>query len=191
MKKIDNTRKQIKKIETQIMKMKAQLSKLRDKATPELVQDYELQNESGKKIKLSSLFGKKKELILIHNMGSSCPYCTLWADGFNGFLKHLENRAAFVVESPDSPKTQAAFKKNRGWNFQMVSSEKSKFRFDLGYAEKPDSFCPGVSTFVMKNGKIFRHADSVFGPGDNYCAIWDLFDLLPGKATDWEAKFKY
>lgn len=171
---------------------KERLCRLRDRAKPELVSDYILQTSSGKKIRLSQLFGRKKELILIHNMGASCPYCTLWADGFNGILPHLQNRAAFVVESPDRPKTQTAFKKRRGWKFDMVSSHGTSFRFDIGYADEKDAgYWPGVSTFVKKGGKIYRHADSVFGPGDNYCAAWDLFDLLPGKGTDWEAKFKY
>jgi len=187
----DPIRKKIKAIEARMMKEKAALSKLRDKAKPELVQDYELTSTSGKKVKLSSLFGKKKELILIHNMGSSCPYCTLWADSFNGVIHHLQDRAAFVIETPDRPKTIAAFKKKRGWKFEMVSSMGTPFRSDLGYHTQDFGYWPGVSTFVKKNGKIYRHADSVFGPGDNYCGIWDLFDLLPGKSTDWDAKFKY
>ena len=39
-------------------------------------------------------------LLMIHNMGEACRYCTLWADGFNGFLPHLEDAlsAAFPRE---------------------------------------------------------------------------------------------
>ena len=44
----------------------------------------------------------KRDLIVIHNMGASCPYCTLWADGFNGIYDHLADRAAFVALQPRS-----------------------------------------------------------------------------------------
>ncbi len=43
------------------------------------------------------MFGDKKQLLLIHNMGQGCRYCTLWADGFNGFLKHLESVMSVVL----------------------------------------------------------------------------------------------
>ena len=183
--------KEIKKLELKIAKEKAKLAVLRDKVKPEPVMDYVLQTVAGKPVKLSSLFGKKNELILIHNMGSSCPYCTLWADGFNGMVHHLESRAAFVVESPDHPKTVAKFKKNRGWKFEMVSSEGSPFRGDMGFFHEKDGYCPGVSVFKKKGNKIFRVSESIFGPGDNYCVAWDLFDLLPGGAGNWGPEFNY
>ena len=55
------------------------------------------------------LFGSMKDLFVIHNMGSGCPYCTLWADGYNGIYEHLTSRAAFVIASPDSPAAQQRF----------------------------------------------------------------------------------
>ncbi len=182
--------KEIEKLENEIKKSKAKLASLRKKIKPELVEDYSLLSDNGKSILLSSLFGKKSELILIHNMGSSCPYCTLWGDGFNGLIHHLENRAAFVIETPETPKTIAAFKKSRGWKIKMVSSKGSSFRKDMGYEYEGDP-APGVSTFIKKNKKIYRIADTGFGPGDNYCSAWDLMDLLPGKALNWGPKFKY
>ncbi|HJT09252.1 MAG TPA: DUF899 family protein, partial [Candidatus Nitrosotalea sp.] len=58
----------------------------------EQVNDYELLDSENRKVNLSKLFGKKKDLIIVHNMGKTCPYCTMWADGFNGLLPHLEDR---------------------------------------------------------------------------------------------------
>ena len=191
MTKRDPTRLKINKLEAQMMKDKAKLAKLRSQAKPEPVSDYNLQLPSGKSAKLSSLFGKKNELILIHNMGVSCSYCTLWADGFNGQIKHLESRAAFALESPDSARTLGAFQKKRGWNFPVVSSKGSSFRKDVGYENSDGDFVPGVSVFMKKNGKLFRVSDATFGPGDNFCVTWDLFDLLPGGSGDWEPKFRY
>ena len=184
----DPVRQKIKKLEVAMMKQKEVLAKLRRKTKPQLVADYIFQTPEGKRVLLSSLFGKQNELIWVHNMGTSCPYCTLWADGFQGIRKHLENRAAFVVETPDAPKTIASFRKSRGWEFAMVSSRGTTFRQDMGYANQGDPW-PGVSTFVKKGKKIFRLADTGFGPGDNFCAAWDFFDLLPKK--EWGPKFRY
>lgn len=153
------------------------------------VKDYFFKDHKGKQISLSHLFGRKHELILIHNMGVLCPYCTLWADGFNGVIHHLENRAAFVVVSPDDPKIQDKFRKSRKWQFKMVSSIGSSFSKDMGFERKKDPY-PGVSAFIRdKQGKIFRTGKAPFGPGDKFCALWHLFDLLPKKS--WEPKHRY
>ena len=93
-------------------------TKLEEEAKDCVFKDWD-----NKTVKLSSLFGNKGDLILIHNMGKNCPMCTMWADGFNGVLQHLEDKAAFVVVSPDGPRTQKNFAKSRGWKFKMLSAE--------------------------------------------------------------------
>jgi predicted dithiol-disulfide oxidoreductase (DUF899 family) len=74
---------------------------------PESVQDYGFATPEGT-AHLSDLFGDKRDLIVILNMGAACPYCTLWADGYNGRYPHISNRAAFVVSSPDTPQCSNA-----------------------------------------------------------------------------------
>ena len=78
------------------------LAELRRKLPHEAVDDYQLQGPNGP-VSLSALFGEKEDLILVHNMGSGCSYCTLWADNFNGVAHHLQDRAAFVLVSPRQP----------------------------------------------------------------------------------------
>ena len=108
----------------QIARYRQQIAELRDKlrATqseiqPEEIDDYVFQRAGGGSMRLSELFGDKDTLFVIHNMGSGCPYCTLWADGFNGVYGHLSNRAAFVLTSPDAPDVQQRFAAGRGWRF--------------------------------------------------------------------------
>ena len=183
--------KKIQTAEKEIARRKLALAKLRLKAKRKPVPDYELLGQGNKPVWLSQLFGKKDELILVHNMGKDCPYCALWADGFNGMLKHLENRAGFVVESPDLPAEQKRVAKARGWKFNFVSSAKSTFRTDMGFMKDGDPW-PGVTTFQKdKKGKIYQINSAFFGPGDNYCSLWDLLDLLPKGVNGWSAKFKY
>ena len=165
---------------------------MKAKRARENVEDYELIGWGNKRVRLSSLFGEKDELILIHNMGRGCPYCTMWADGFNGVLPHLEDRAAFAVVSPDPPSVQQKFATGRGWRFQMFSSKGTPFSTDMGYEKRNGMKVPGVSVFKRdKNGKIFRISKDVFGPGDDYNVVWHFFDLLPGGSKGWEPQFTY
>jgi predicted dithiol-disulfide oxidoreductase (DUF899 family) len=124
-------------------------------------------------------------------MGSSCSYCTLWADGFNGIYDHLASRAGFVVSSPDAPAVQKSFAARRGWRFPMVSHRGTTFAADMGYRSEDGGWLPGVSVFRRERNRLLRVSDTGFRPSDDFCALWHLFDLLPGGAGDWQAKFRY
>jgi len=127
-------------------------------------------------------------------MGKSCVYCTLWADVVNGMRLPLQNRAPFVVVSPDEPQVQQEFAQSRGWQFTMLSSAKSSFTKDLGFAtphEKGWYYLPGVSAFTIRDGQIFRTAYDFFGPGDDYCSVWHFFELLPNGINKWQPKYSY
>jgi len=156
---------------------------------PEDVEDYELATPEGK-VRLSALFGDKDTLLVIHNMGASCPYCTLWADGFNGVFDHLRNRAAFVVSSPDAPNQQQKLAAGRGWRFPMVSAQGTTFAQDMGYWSDGHAM-PGVSVFKRDGGRIVRVSDTSFSPGDDFCSVWHFLDLIPEGAAGWQPKYSY
>lgn len=159
------------------------------------VEDYVLLDASGETIRLSDLFGDKDDLIVVHNMGRSCAYCTTWADGFNGVRIHLEDRAAFVVVSPDAPEVQTEFAASRGWTFRMVSAKDSRFTADMGYAVEKDGrtwYSPGYSTFRRDaSGSIRRVGRDFFGPGDRYLSIFHMFEMLEGGSGGWHARHSY
>ena len=176
-------------------KAKQRLAVLRRQMPPEPVEDYELEGPNGA-AKLSAMFGDKSDLILVHNMGSGCPYCTMWADEFNGVLHHLESRAAFVVVSPNHPKVQQDIAKKRGWRFRMYSAAGTAFIEDMGFGSEQEHYdshaMPGVSVFHRNaDGSIVRVSRDFFGPGDLYCGVWHLFDLLRDGPGDWEPQFEY
>jgi len=177
-------------LQSEIAKKRKEIEALREQAELEPVNDYTFKDWDGNEVTLSSLFGSSDELMVIHNMGKRCVYCTLWADGLNGFAGHLNSRAPFVVVSPDAPEVQQEFAESRGWQFKMVSGKESPFTHDMGFEPEPGTYWPGVSTFVKKDGKIYRKAHDIFGPGDSYCSVWHLFDLLPNKIK-WEPKYSY
>jgi predicted dithiol-disulfide oxidoreductase (DUF899 family) len=157
---------------------------------PQPVADYAFSTVAGPK-RLSELFGSKKELFVIHNMGSGCPYCTLWADGYNGLYEHLASRAAFVIASPDPPAIQRRFARSRGWRFPMVSHRGTTFAADMGYRSRTGGWLPGISVFRRERNRIVRLSDAGSQPLDDFCALWHLFELLPDGTGGWEPKFRY
>lgn len=157
---------------------------------PQQVDDYEFRTTEGS-IRLSQLFGKHEDVIFIHNMGTSCPSCTMWADGYNGIHHHVASRAAFVVSSPDTPDVQRKFAASRGWTFPMVSHFGTTFAADMGYTSSKGGWLPGISVFQRQGNRIVRVSDARFSPGDDFCAVWHMFDMLPDGAGDWSPKKQY
>ncbi|HEY7992560.1 MAG TPA: DUF899 family protein [Stellaceae bacterium] len=184
-----DTTKKLATLRAEIGRLRDKMRKTQDGVEPEPVENYSFATTNGP-IKLGDLFGDKDTLFVIHNMGASCRYCTLWADGFNGVLPHLESRAAFVVSSPDDPDKQRKFKDSRGWTFRMVSHQGSNFAADMGYKDGT-KFQPGVSVFKKQNGMIVRVSDQGLGPYDDFCSVWHFFDMMPGGAGDWAPQYKY
>jgi predicted dithiol-disulfide oxidoreductase (DUF899 family) len=157
---------------------------------PQPVNDYVFASSKGP-IHLSQLFGAKRDLVIIHNMGSGCRYCTLWADGYNGLYAHLATRAAFVVTSPDPPAVQRRFARSRGWRFPIVSHQGTTFAADMGYRSRDGRWLPGLSAFRRERDGIVRVSDAGSSPGDDFCAAWHLFDLLPDGAAGWQPRLRY
>ena len=170
-----------------------QIAAIRDKmretlvsVEPQEVANYEFTNSAGP-VRLAELFGDHEDLILIHNMGASCAYCTMWADGYNGIHQHVVTRAGFAVSSPDRPHVQQKFAESRGWKFPMVSHSGSTFAADMGYVSAKGGWMPGVSVFRREGDAILRVSDTGFSPGDDFCSLWHFFDLLPGGVGEWPA----
>lgn len=182
---------EIDQLEQEILDKKKKLAQLRKSVPEQKVDNYLFTSSDKREVTLLELFQDKDELIVIHNMGKSCSYCTMWADGFNGVYQHLIQKAAFVLSSPDDPEVQEDFAASRGWVFTMVSTKGTTFKEDFGFL-KDGYYHPGVSTFRKdKEGNIYHHAKASLGPGDDYNVVWHLFDLLPSGSEDFQPKKKY
>jgi predicted dithiol-disulfide oxidoreductase (DUF899 family) len=154
------------------------------------VKDYGFQSPDGAR-RLSELFGAKRDLVVVHNMGRSCPYCTMWADGLNGLAAHLSDRAGFALTSPDAVDVQREFASSRGWRFPVLSTAGTTFANDMGF-ERGGSAMPGYSVFARDDdGSISRVGAGVFGPGDDYCAIWPMMEQMAGGQGGWEPRYTY
>ena len=166
-------------LEGRIFELEEELLELRAKLSGEEVTDVALTDWDGESVRLSVLFGDVDHMLLIHNMGFDCPYCTMWADGFNAVYDHVAAKAAFVLSSPDPIDRQRSEASARGWRFPMVSTKGTTLAKDLGF-ERDGKPLPGVSALIKApDGTLRRHNMASFGPGDRFCPVWNLVDLLP------------
>jgi predicted dithiol-disulfide oxidoreductase (DUF899 family) len=185
-----DTSSKIRQVEGAIAEKKQELAKLISEEKGTLIKDYTFLNSKGENVLLSDLFKNKEELIIVFYMGIQCKYCTLWADNYNGIAKPITDRSSFVVISHESPPEQNKIKKSRNWAFEMLSRKENTFAEDLGFTNEKNPL-PGVATFIKKDGSIYIHHRSYFGPGDNYCNMWDFTTILPKGINNWEPKINY
>ena len=183
---------EISALEDQILADAQRLAEMQRSLPPVEVRDYELKRVSGG-VRLSELFAGKRDLIVIHNMGASCVYCTMWADGINGVWEHLADRAGIVLISPDPPEVLEEFAAGRAWAFPIASVDGTTFNADLNMENENDGGPkPGVSTFRRRDdGTIEKVASEGFGPFDLFCSTWHFMARLKEGVGDWEPKYSY
>lgn len=177
----------IHQLQHDVAKAKQKLSDAIAALPADPVEDWRLSRLDGTGVNLSELFGEKTELLVIHNMGRGCPYCSLWGDAMIGIAKHLQQRCSFVLCSNDPPEIIEEFRELRGWDFPCVSGYGSGFALAMGYTDENGKPLPGVSAFHKQaDGSLVRTGHSSFGPGDGFCGVWPMLDLIHGGKGDWE-----
>ena len=179
----------IAELESRIAALTAELNAARRQAAGGEVPDYTLWTLAGE-TRLSSLFAGRDKLLAIHNMGQGCRYCTLWADGFNGFLPHLESAMAVALLSRDEPETQRRFANSRGWRFRLASHRGGDYIREQSVGSGHDNM-PGAVVYEKKDGRILRKNAVVFGPGDLFCSAWNLLAMAGLGVEDWTPQYSY
>ena len=174
-------------IERRIGELTAELNTLRRNNPPTTVPDYAFQTLDGETT-LGELFGVHEKLLVIHNMGQGCRYCTLWADGFNGLLPHLESVLSVVLVSKDAPALQRRFAHSRGWRFRMASHGGGAYIQEQGVFGEAENY-PGAVVYERQGAAILRKNACVFGPGDLYCALWPFLGMAG--LDDWTPQYNY
>ncbi len=145
-------------------------------------------------IRLSELFDDPdKPLLLMQFMygkaqANPCPMCTAWADGYDGVMPHLLQRANFAVLVAGDAALFEAYARSRGWrNLRVVSAADSTVKRDLGFETDDGRQLPGVSVFLRESDGSVRHfysqaallGEAGFRGMDLLSPIWHYFDLLP------------
>jgi len=162
------------------------------------IDDYEFTEvATGKPVKLSELFGKTDSLIVYNLMfapedSAPCPMCTLWVDGYNGVMRHVNDRTTMAVASRAPIEKLRALRDARGWtNLRLVSSPKEYSRA-IGSENEDGSQNPVMTVYRRdSNGLSLWYRSCAEFPDESYRGIdllspvWNLLDLLPEGRGDW------
>jgi predicted dithiol-disulfide oxidoreductase (DUF899 family) len=98
--------------------------------------EYRFETDEGS-ASLQDLFRGRSQLLVYHFMfgpeyTAGCPSCSAIADGFNGFVVHLENHdVAFTAISRAPLEKLQAYKQRMEWSFPWASSFGSDFNHDF------------------------------------------------------------
>lgn len=180
---------EISKIEKQLYELTTRLNELRKTNSGDEVENYTFSTLDGD-VTLLDLFGDSDRLLMIHNMGQGCRYCTLWADGFNGFLPHLESVMSVVLVSKDAPDVQRTFANSRNWRFRLASHGGGQYIQEQTVMEGERN-TPGAVVYEREGSSIRRKNAAIFGPGDLYCSIWNLLGMAGLNAAEWTPQYNY
>ena len=183
------TAERIAKIQQQIFELTGELGQLLKQSRGSEVPYYSFATGAGE-MSLLDLFAGRDTLLAIHNMGQGCRYCTVWADGFNGFLPHLENAMSVVLLSKDPPELQRRFANERGWRFRLASHGGGAYIREQTVVDGQENY-PGAVVYKREGNKVLRFNACVFGPGHLYCSLWSLLALAGMGAQDWTPQYSY
>jgi predicted dithiol-disulfide oxidoreductase (DUF899 family) len=131
------------------------------------------------------MYGKKQE--------NPCPMCSMWADGYNGAMKHLRQHMNFAVLVAGDVAEFRAFADKRGWSqLRIVSAAETSIKSDLGFETPEGGQIPGVSVFERQpDGRIthFYSQSAMMGDAgrgmDLLSPVWNYMDLTPEGRADW------
>jgi len=165
--------------------------------------DYRFQGPQGE-CNLVDLFGDCSQLLLYHFMfhpdwEQACKSCSFWADGYNGFYRHLAQRDVQLAVVSRAPLTELqAFAERMGWRFPWYSSEGSDFNYDyrvsftddqiasgsVDYNFGPSNFtpqeAPGLSVFYRDGeGQVYRTYSCYSRGLDILNGAYHHLDLVP------------
>ena len=124
-----------------------------------------------------------------------CPMCSMWADGYNGVMRHLLQHANFAVTARAELGKLRAWAAARGWsNLRLLSTRYNSFTSDFSMESGEDQM-GGVSVFRKDvDGKV-RHCYTggmLIAEGEKrglelLSPVWHFLDLLSGGRKDWVA----
>jgi len=179
------------------------------------VSDYVFKSTNGSAVKLSDLFAAgKDDLICYHFMfdgdwDDGCSSCSLWCDGLNGYLPHIQSRANFVVIAKAGKDKLQKIQSRKQWGFKLLSSADNDFNKDCGVepteqeleTKFPYNFgtgtpfkisqFPGISIFHRdEKGNIYLTYGAQARGLDMVNACYQLFDFLPKGRDGFEVRHK-
>ncbi len=210
-------REELRQAEVELMRQRERVAALRRRLPPGTpVADYEflegpLRLDDGDDpvttVRLSQLFSSPERALVVQHVmygkrqTSPCPMCTMWVDGLDAVLRHIEQRADYVVASAADPVALRAHARARGWDHvRLLSCGDNSFQFDFCAEDEEGNQNSTVSVFMLDANGQPRHfysshpqmADDINERGvDLLSPVWNLLDLTPQGRGDWYADLEY
>jgi predicted dithiol-disulfide oxidoreductase (DUF899 family) len=117
--------------------------------------DYEFDTDEGT-ASLADLFGGRSQLLVYHFMlgpdfEAGCPSCSAIADGFDGFVVHLENHDVALTAVSRAPLEKIqAYKGRMGWRFPWASSFRTDFNYDFDVSLTEEQQREGIAEYNFR-----------------------------------------
>jgi predicted dithiol-disulfide oxidoreductase (DUF899 family) len=144
--------------------------------------EYRFETDEGSAT-LQDLFRGRSQLLVYHFMfgpdyTAGCAACSAIADGFNGFVVHLENHhVAFTAVSRAPLAKLQAYKRRMGWSFPWASSFDSDFNYDFNTSVTEEQQRSGVVEYNFRTTDVRPSLEAgKEGP---------LAEFAAGAGTDW------
>ena len=169
--------------------------------------DLDAGDEPAKTVRLSELFaGPGRALVVYHLMfgkkqTSPCPMCTMWIDGYNGVVRHIEQNVDFAIAAAADLPALRAYARHRGWNnLRLLSCGNSTFKYDMASEDADGNQDSTISVFTRDASGTLRHfysghpwlAEDINERGiDRLTPVFNMLDLTPQGRGDWYADLSY
>jgi predicted dithiol-disulfide oxidoreductase (DUF899 family) len=144
--------------------------------------EYRFETDDGSAT-LQDLFRGRSQLLVYHFMfgpdyTDGCPACSAIADGFNGFVVHLENHdVAFSAISRAPLEKLQAYKRRMGWSFPWASSFGSDFNYDFNTSVTEEQQRSGIVEYNFRTSDVTASLEAgKEGPRAEWAAM---------SGTDW------
>jgi predicted dithiol-disulfide oxidoreductase (DUF899 family) len=156
-------------------------------------------------VRLSQLCEPDRPLIVYHYMyglaqTEPCPMCTMWLDGFNGIVQHVDQRANLAIVAAAPILQLREWARKRQWvNLRLLSGAQSSFKLDF-QSQLPDGGQrPAISVFAKADDGTIRHFwtgeptldEKNWGGIDTVSPVWNLFDFTPQGRGEWMPQLEY
>jgi predicted dithiol-disulfide oxidoreductase (DUF899 family) len=138
--------------------------------------DYRFETDEGS-ASLADLFKGRSQLLMYHFMfgpeyTAGCPACSAIADGFNGFVVHLENHDVAMTAVSRAPIANLQTYKHRmGWSFPWASSLGDDFNFDFNVSVTEEQQRGGIVEYNYQSRDVKPVLEAVDGPVAEFAAM--------------------
>jgi predicted dithiol-disulfide oxidoreductase (DUF899 family) len=120
--------------------------------------EYRFETDKGS-ASLADLFRGRSQLLVYHFMFgpdyvAGCPSCSAIADGFDGFVVHLEHHDVTLSAVSRAPFAKLeAYKRRMGWRFPWASALGSDFNFDFNASITHEQQREGSYEYNYRRGR--------------------------------------